>query len=39
VGRRSSHNVGRRDPGRNGHFIINDPDRRGATADAYIGGL
>jgi dienelactone hydrolase len=31
--------VFQRDPGRNGHFIINDPDRWGATADAFVGGL
>ena len=28
-----------RDPGRNGHFIINDADRWGVVADAYIAGL
>jgi dienelactone hydrolase len=31
--------VFRRDPGLNGHFIINDPQRWGTAADAYIGGL
>jgi dienelactone hydrolase len=31
--------VFQRDPGRNGHFIINDPQRWGAAADAYIGRL
>ena len=31
--------VFQRDPGRNGHFIINDPQRWGATVDAYIGRL
>jgi dienelactone hydrolase len=29
----------RRDPGLNGHFIINDAGRWGPTVDAYIGGL
>ena len=31
--------VFRRDPGLNGHFIINDTERWGATADAYKDGL
>jgi len=31
--------VFRRDPGLNGHFIINDVDRWGPVADAYISGL
>ncbi len=31
--------VFRRDPGLNGHFIINDALRWGSVADAYIGGL
>ena len=31
--------VFRRDPGLNGHFIINDVGRWGSVADAYIGGL
>ena len=31
--------VFRRDPGLNGHFIINDADRWGGVADAYIAGL
>jgi hypothetical protein len=31
--------VFRRDPGLNGHFIINDADRWGSVADAYISGL
>lgn len=29
----------RRDSGRNGHFIINDAERWGSIADAYIDGL
>jgi dienelactone hydrolase len=28
-----------REPGRNGHFIINDADRWGVVVDAYIDGL
>lgn len=31
--------VFRRDPGLNGHFIINDPERWGSVANAYIDGL
>ncbi len=31
--------VFRRDPGRNGHFIINDAQRWDAMVDAYIRGL
>lgn len=31
--------VFQRDPGRNGHFIINDADRWGDTVDAYVEGL
>lgn len=31
--------VFRRDPGLNGHFIINDAERWGSVADAYISGL
>ena len=31
--------VFQRDPGLNGHFIINDAQRWGAAADAYIAGL
>ena len=31
--------VFQRDPGRNGHFIINDAERWGDTVDAYIEGL
>jgi hypothetical protein len=40
----STGNVGdfevfQRDPGLNGHFIINDADRWGSVADAYIDSL
>ena len=29
----------RREPGRDGHFIINDADRCGSVVDPYIDGL
>ena len=36
---RGDFEVFRRDPGLNGHFIINDADRWGGVVDAYIDGL
>lgn len=39
AGRSGGFEVFRRDPGLNGHFIINDADRWGGAVDAYIDSL